>query len=245
LRSERQTDNDGVVPVMLHKFSIGMVAAKSALLSLPFAQYSGKKAVMPTDVFNPDEPWDMDRVVDYSTKYLQKFYVCPFIRGKAKVGGWFELGETLKIGGATKALRNYRSVGLGDSYSTWIWPRPAGYQFEGFAPGRHQYGPEHGKNKYANVQWHAGGDPTAPGGVWVDQPAGYDKVKDHPVKFAKIPRIAERTAVYCIQGEVDESSHGLIINFGSHAKAGKGGTNVVFGDAHLEWVQGSQITAGN
>jgi prepilin-type processing-associated H-X9-DG protein len=55
-----------------------------------------------------------------------------------------------------------------------------------------------------------------------------------------------RTAIYCAHGEIDESlPHNRIISYGSHKKGNKGGTNVTFGDGHVEWVQGSQIGAGN
>jgi prepilin-type N-terminal cleavage/methylation domain-containing protein len=240
-----QNDNDGFSPVMLHKFSVSLVAAKAALLSLPFQRYSGKEAHMDPYTLNPDDPWGLAQVKEYSQNFLQKFYVCPFVRGSKTAGEWFQPAETnLKIGNVQTTLQNYKSTGLGDSFNTWIWPRDKGYVFTAWQSTPHPYGRDHGQMKYGNLQWHSGGNPTVTG-IYPDTPAGYDKIKNNPVKFSKIPRLSERMAAYCCQGEVDESSHGYIINFGSHAKADKGGTDVIFGDCRVEWVQGSQITAGN
>jgi hypothetical protein len=246
--SSYQNDNDGCVPVMLHKFSITQVAAKAALMSLPFRHYSGKPVVLPpvpgSDWLNPDKAWDMGQVMDYYQNYLQKFYVCPFVRGSSEAS-WWRNSEVVKIGGICP-LTNYKSDGLNDSYSTWIWPRGKGYMFEDAcvrAP-NHPYGPEYGKNKYGNLQWHAGGNPQLTG-IYPDTPAGYDKIKNRPVKFSNLHGLSELTAAYCAQGELDESSHGRVLNYGSHKRGGKGGTNVIFGDMHVEWIAGAQITAGN
>jgi prepilin-type N-terminal cleavage/methylation domain-containing protein/prepilin-type processing-associated H-X9-DG protein len=239
-----QTNNDGYVPVMLHKFSITSlgIPAKASLLSLPLQPYSGKPATLPVRL-DPYKQWIMPFVAEYSRDYLQKFYVCPFVRGSSDAS-WFTDSGLVTIGvkstGEVVQLQNYKSTGLGDSYGTWIWPRAKGYEFIA----NHPYGPEHGKNKYGNVQWHKGGDYTKTG-CKADELVCYDTIKDRPVKFSDIRGIAELTAIYCSQGEIDESSHNRVINYRSHMKGNRGGTNVVFGDGHVEWVQGSQIVAGN
>ena len=237
-----QRDNDGYVPVMLHKFSISRVAARASLLFLPFRHYSGQLTTLP-EFLNPDEPWDYEQVLYYFQNYLPKFFVCPFVRGSSEASWWRDSGLVrigVKSTGEVVERQNYKSVGLNDSYSTWMWPRPKGFDFW---PGEHPYGPEYGKNKYGNLQWHAGGDPTWTG-IWPDTPDGYNKIKDKPVRFSDISGISERTAVYCAQGEIDESiPNNRIINYRSHMKGNRGGTNVIFGDMHTEWVQGSQITA--
>lgn len=159
---------------------------------------------------------------------------------------------------------DYRSSGLIDSYSTWLWPRRKGFELDFWNGKQHPDGPEHGRTKYANLVWHAGGDPVITG-IPADQgtPAGWGKIKDRPIKFSDMTAlrdgisepISDRMVAYCWQGQVDESQHlatsgpasGLprIVNFGSHAKGGKGGTNVIFADLHVEYLPGSQITAGN
>ena len=244
-----QTNHDGYVPVMLHKFSINRVAARASLLSIPFQPYSGKPATLPPypsspTYMNPDLLWSASEVLEYYQNYLQAFYVCPFVRGSSEATWWRDSGLVrigVKSTGEVVELQNYKSTGIGDSYSTWIWPRKKGYVFIT----NHPYGPDHGHNLYGNVQWHCGGDPTATG-IWPDTPDGYLKVKDRPVKFSNIRGIAELTAIFCAQGEIDETApNGRVVNYRSHMKGNRGGTNVVFGDGHVAWVQGSQITLGN
>jgi prepilin-type N-terminal cleavage/methylation domain-containing protein/prepilin-type processing-associated H-X9-DG protein len=240
-----QAANDGYAPVMLHKFSITSlgIPAKASLLSLPLQPYSGKPATLPVRL-DPYKQWIMPFVAEYSRDYLQKFYVCPFVRGSSDAS-WFTDSGLVTIGvkstGEVVQLQNYKSTGIGDSYSTWIWPRAKGYVFIT----NHPYGPDHGHNLYGNVQWHCGGDPVATG-IWPDTTNGYLKVKDRPVKFSNIRGIAELTAIFCAQGEIDETCpNGRVVNYRSHMKSNRGGTNVVFGDGHVGWVQGSQITLGN
>jgi prepilin-type N-terminal cleavage/methylation domain-containing protein/prepilin-type processing-associated H-X9-DG protein len=239
-----QSDNDEYVPVMRNKFT--QVNAKSAFLSIPFRNYSGKAVKLPEDL-DPDRPWVAAQQLWYAREFLPDFYVCPFTRGKKQAELWHD-AEKVKIG--TEERWNYKSAGRGDSYSTWIWPRPKNYDFW---PGDHPWGPPNGFNKYENIVWHSAGSPDGFSGepfvCQADSPYGTPCqiwIESHPRKFSNAPRISMRTAIYCAHGEIDESlPHNRIISYGSHKKGNKGGTNVTFGDGHVEWVQGSQIGAGN
>lgn len=58
--------------------------------------------------------------------------------------------------------------------------------------------------------------------------------------------MANATIVYCEQGQNDSHStgsnaHNGIYNYGSHKKGSSGGTNVLMGDTHVEWVEGTQV----
>jgi len=241
-----QADNDGYVPVMRNRFT--PINAKSALLSLAFRKYSPELAKLPTWL-PPGEPWDTDQQLDYAQNWLPKFYVCPFARGSSQADLLHDAGTVVICPGQQR--KNYVFTGRRDSYSTWLWPRPKNYDFW---PGEHCYGPDHGKNKYENVVWHKAGSPD---GICPDEPfvcladSRYGSpcqiwMENNPRRFSNVPRISVRTALYCAHGEIDESlPNNRIYNYGSHKRSNRGGTNVLFGDTHVEWVQGSQITAGN
>lgn len=251
-------DNDQFLPVLLHHRCLGpgwpCVPARAALLSLPLHEYSATKITLP-DILDPETSWDDTQKNNYYRNYMPKFYVCPFVRGSTEAGDLQSAGKVI-IGG--KELDNQVSSGLTDSYTTWLWPRYKGWPLESWKasatttsfPG----GPPDGLTKFANFVWHSGGDPLLPGNAKADAcPDGWDAVKTHPVKLSdntvirdRIPDpIGERSIVYCLQGQVDNSVDGDVINYGSHSKAGKGGTNLLMGDLHTDWVQGTQIVAGN
>jgi len=242
-----QADNDGYVPVMRNRW-VTHISAKSSLLSLAFRKYSPELAKMPTWL-PPDEPWDRNQQLDYAQNWLPKFYICPFARGSSQADLLHDAG-TVMIG--TVVRKNYVSVGRMDSYSTWLWPRNKNYDF--WPGGEHPWGPPNGYNKYENVVWHKAGspDPISPDEPFVclaDSRYGSPCqiwMENNPRRFSNTPRISERTALYCAHGEIDESlPNNRIYNYGSHKRSNRGGTNVLFGDIHVEWVQGSQINTGN
>jgi len=238
-----QSDNDGYVPVMRNKWAT-YISAKTSLLSIPFRNYSGTKGSLPS-FLDPDIPWDEEMRLEFAQNYLPDFYVCPFVRGKSQAELWHPAGTVVIGPGLTRT--NYVSTGRGDSYSTWIWEQPRSSLKKGaYWITNHPYGPDHGKSKYDNVVWHTGGDADITG-CWPNQANNtcrhgkFDQV--HVARFSNVPRLSERTAIYCAHGEIDMSYNSQINNFGSHKKGNRGGTNVVFGDGRVGWVQGSQITA--
>jgi prepilin-type processing-associated H-X9-DG protein len=234
-----QADNDGYVPVMRNRWVI-YISAETSLLSLAFRNYSPELAKLPPWL-PPDNRWDSNQILEYAENWLPDFYICPFARNKSEAALWQTAGTVEVCPGVTRT--NLKCTGRMDSYSTWIWPRDAGRVF---TPD-HCYGPDHGKYKYSNLVWHTGGKPMETG-CRADQEycqhGKFDQV--HVARFSSLPRMSERTALYCAHGEIDDSDpFNQVYNYGSHKRGNKGGTNVLFGDCHVEWVQGSQIGAGN
>jgi prepilin-type N-terminal cleavage/methylation domain-containing protein len=261
IMSVYQSSNDGYVPVMRNKWAT-FISAQSSLLSLPFRKYIGDTKVLPP-FLNPALPWNpVAQVLPYTEMYLPKFFICPFARDKKQAADWVPAGQIFIGGDRTISRTNYISSGKGDSYSTWTWNQPRSSWKKGsyFIPG-HPYGPDHGKSKYDNVVWHDCGDsdltdcwpnnsadnPDGSGTKGMCKKHGFIE-KVHVARFSTLSRLSERTAVYCAHGEIDmlqatQGDYGTGVNmYGSHAKSGKGGTIVIFGDSHVEWVQGSQIT---
>jgi prepilin-type processing-associated H-X9-DG protein len=238
-----QSDNDGYVPVMREKWAT-FISAQSSLLSLPFRHYSGA-APLPTFFPPTSEPWSADEVLEYSQNYLPKFFVCPFARSNSQAANWISSGTVFIAGDSAIPKTNFVSSGRGDSYVTWLWNQPRGSFKKGsyFIP-NHPYGPDHGKSKYDNVVWHTCGESPF-SGCWANMTNCSHGVieKLHRVRFSTLPRMSERTALYCAHGEIDMLQVDGVNCYGSHARNGKGGTNTLFGDGHVEWVQGSQITS--
>jgi len=248
-----QSSNDGYVPFMRNPWGYNR-SAGSALLSLPFRKYSGDLVNLPDNFPSPDLPWEALNVRDYLENFIPKFYICPFARGKKEAGTWRASGQVL-IGG-TIPKTNYKNVGKGDSYATWLWEQPR----TSFRKGthfidNHPYGADHGVPKYDNAVWHSAGDygvtgcrgdnltPNPDGSGTVGMCSHGLMAKVHVARFSNMKRMSERTATYCSHGEFDMLQVDGVGSYGSHAKSGKGGTNSIFGDGHVEWVQGSQITS--
>jgi prepilin-type processing-associated H-X9-DG protein len=237
-----QSDNDGYVPVMRNKWAT-YISAQSSLLSLPFRHYSGAAELPP--FLNPALPWHPQaQVLPYTEMYLPKFFICPFVRSNSQAELWRPSGTVFIGGDPAIPKTNYVSSGRGDSYTTWIWNQPRASFYKGtyFIP-NHPYGPDHGKSKYDNVVWHTCGDSDLTN-CWPNQKnCSHGEIeKVHRARFSTLPRMSERTALYCAHGEIDMLMVNGVNMYGSHARSGKGGTNTLFGDGHVEWVQGSQIT---
>jgi len=63
-------------------------------------------------------------------------------------------------------------------------------------------------------------------------------------RSVQAPGLSELTAVFCAQGEHMVHQHDSKVgrvNVGGHRLTNVGGTNSIFADAHVEWVEGTRI----
>jgi len=250
-----QADNNGSVAFLLTKFTSGMswnVPAKYTYLSLALSDYAGASNGL-SDKLDTRRPWPLDKGLyrQYSESFLPKFFVCPFVRSKQ-----YEkqtLG-TVTIGSTTFGAYNYK--GYGESYGPWLWAVKRG-------PGahvisqtdnildvpNHPYGDDHGYPKHGVLNWHNmysnpnfNGHPALNWQEYYDKKTRWDSASARRVGASSL---ANATGLMCEMGEYTSggaaSGTWYITNYKSHFRKGRGGTNVLFGDMHVGWVQGSDI----
>ncbi|MCE5187180.1 MAG: type II secretion system GspH family protein [Planctomycetaceae bacterium] len=250
-----QAENKEAVPVMLNRFdATATVPARARLLSLAFAAYSPETADLAgveDGKFDPNRSWgwntDRRTLGEYFSRYLPDFYVCPFVRGRDTQVEFEDAGTITLTGPAgTQTYRSLDRKMAGESYSVWRWERRRGSTGDPttILTANHPYGFPHGAPKYGALSWNNYGDLMTTDWATLDRT---------PVKWTgrQLRRIgagalANATIVYCEQGQNDSHStgsnaHNGIYNYGSHKKGSSGGTNVLMGDTHVEWVEGTQV----
>jgi prepilin-type N-terminal cleavage/methylation domain-containing protein len=255
-----QADNEGTVPVMFNRWTVGgQGCAKDRLLSVALAAYSPETQNLAklTDQFGstpfaPENDWggSQDTVYkpEYFKKYLPKFYVCPFVRGKAVAD--YVRAPDIKYSASGRAYPMKVRKGAGECYSVFQWERRAGEASPSDhgtgTTSNHVLGYPHGTPKFGTLPWNA----------WADNPsANYNTLKNIPVRWgiSQLRRVgasslADATILYCEQGEFDsyctkngQNPDNAVYNFGSHKKATAGGSTAIMGDTHVEWVPGTRI----
>lgn len=252
-----QAENDGAVPVMLNRFTIqgdtanGPYPARSRLLSVALiagTKDGSKLAKQDVGEFNPDLDWgsssDRRTKSDYFKMYLPKFYVCPFVRDRDAASQQdYVQGPDISLNG--HACRSFIRTTSGESYSVWRWElvkdvRPHNY-------GNDLYtilGPPYGTPRYGALCWN--NYPDLNTSKWSVLDGSPVKWGSRQLRQIGVGSVAEATIVYCEQGQTDSHTGGPnpengIYNYGSHKKKGIGGTNVVFADGHVGWVEGTRV----
>ena len=249
-----QTDNGGAVPVVLNRYvpanAMGPIPAKARLLSLALADYAGTKSNLQGTPYNPDDDWgnnqDYRNLNGYFSKYLPKFYECPYVRGKSVEAKMIDKGYKT-LNGATVPFHMWDHPTGGESYSTWI--REVVKNDTSLNTGwSRRSDATQGTPKFASLPWNSAKDLNASEINWT-------LLKDYPVKWSRTQlartnagSLSEAAVVYCEQGQYDcyadpkwgNPANG-VYNYGSHKKASVGGTNVVMGDTHVEWVDGTRV----
>jgi prepilin-type N-terminal cleavage/methylation domain-containing protein len=251
LVSTYQSDNDGKVPVILNRFTpisaTPPYPAKSRLLSVALYRYSDETKNLYRangGMFSPDKDWgnSQDTVIKpkYFKQYLPKIYVCPFLSGRnAQPGKDFIAGLPVTLNGT--AFRTMIRTAAGESYVTWRWECIRDFPYTQ----NHPLGLPNGTPKFGALSWNAAPllDNTGDYGLLASAPVIWTKAN---LMRVKANSMSEASILYCEQGETDNYAGGPnpdngIYNYGSHKKSGKGGTNALMADMHVEWVEGTRI----
>lgn len=232
-----QTDYNDKVPILLNRHTTGYNAwAKYSFLSIAmrdYVEYRSEFGTGATKGLSLNGFWNPEAGDTYTLACVPDFFVCPFVRGKKSSSAFVDVADvTLTGNGVSKTYDLWEKRGYTESYDTWLWLNAGSGAF-----GNHPYGTGHGKAKYKTLNWYNTqwmmdkGYP--PAGKWME----YLKNISFSDNYA---RIADKTSLYCSQGEWLVGDDRLF-NYQSHARGGFGGSNALFGDTHIEWVQGSQI----
>ncbi len=208
-----------------------------AYLSLGLRDYADLKGLNNTYLTQPYGPiGNPDLYQAFCDSVLPKFFACPFNRNK-KVAPVQDMGQ-VTIGGYTAP--GFKIVGRGESYATWRW---GAYRDGIFPIGMTGISYAFKTPKFGSVPWVK----------WEVAGCSYQTAKNNQTKWdsSQFRRFGisgpfDMAIVYCEQGEnnnwVGRSGPDWgFYNPGSHEKKGLGGTNVLFGDGHVEWVEGLRV----
>lgn len=235
-----QGEERGSVPIMFNWHSgpaYGPPAA-TCYLSLALRKYektlSGISGFVAKsgEKFDPTQSWKIQTRDEYELRFLPEHYICPFERSK-------EPWDLRQVGAGPSPLTQWKWSGLMESYQTWLWEdivrgekvhsEPYGWR-----------GSLDGLPKYSVLTWNQvtllGRSPTDT----AIQRTLNRRWTDADARRVKSGSLSAVTVVYCAIGEHMEMGSRRI-DVGSHRSSAGGGTNAIFGDTHVEWVQGTRI----
>ncbi len=242
-----QADFRGRVPIMYNYYAYGHgqhdVPARSCWLSVALRNYSvtGRGRFASGGQFDAEKVWypETGLLQEYEDKYLESFWVCPFQRGK---------GDGRVFVSEDNFFKYYEWRGRHEHYQTWLWEDLfAGKRGGNAWPGAGRSSTL-GYVKYSALAWNKVTEQmkTNTNAVNTSQcrnelHRSWDSREARRVGAASLSDV---TTIFCAQGE-----HNLLsnerkyprANVGSHAPNRDGGTNVVFADSHVDWVEGKRV----
>jgi prepilin-type N-terminal cleavage/methylation domain-containing protein/prepilin-type processing-associated H-X9-DG protein len=255
--STYQAANDGAVPTMLNRFTKsgdpdGPYPARSRLLSVALIAGSREGAALAAKdngEFDPDKDWgsstDRKTKPNYFKKYLPKFYICPFVReADAAAQSDYVEGSPVVIKGQT--VRTLVRKSKGESFAVWRWELKKGVRPHNYSNDLYTImGDPYGTPKYGALAWNNYAD-NGNTKKWSILDNSAVKWSGKQLKRIGAASLSDATIVYCEQGQTDSHVGGTdadngIYNYGSHKKTGKGGTDVLFADGHVGWVEGTMV----
>lgn len=249
--SAYQADSKGRVPIVYNYYANGHgqhdVPARSCWLSVALRKYyqmPGQNLFGKGGRFEAEEVWypETNLLKEYEDDYLPEFWVCPFQRGR---------GEGRVFVSEDNFFRYYEWQGRHEHYQTWLWEDIIAGERGGYAwPGGGRRGSSSNKGiaKYSVLSWNRVTQQMQVNSNAVNSDeCRYELHRDWTPKEAQklnAASLADITVVFCAQGE-----HNLLTadrkysraNVGSHAPNDTGGTNLLFADTHVGWVEGTRV----
>lgn len=241
-----QNDHNGFLPVIFNYFSYAHgqwdAPARVCWVSVALRDYHGDLAGLENienGRFDPDTPWypETGNLEYYENNILPDFFVCPFARGD---------GDGRKVvDNSDRFFRLHEWEGRHEHYQTFMWEitreQPPSGRFWPGGPGDDF----RGFPKYSTATWSTAqltGSGLQPNNPLVQNKHKFWRASD--ASRLKSAALSDLTAIFCAQGE-----HNLLalgpkwdrVNVGSHSRGQRGGTNVLFADFHVEWVEGTRI----
>ncbi|MHC4671998.1 MAG: prepilin-type N-terminal cleavage/methylation domain-containing protein [Planctomycetota bacterium] len=214
----------------------------------------------PNIIWDPQvkKPWeDYPKRYEYEMKFAPDHHVCPFVRDK----GTFDRVELPRKG----HYYIYMNKGRFESYRTWLWE---GDTVKGLIPvsslgeEKHPNDPIDGRPKYSTLSFNYATAPAIfnkterlkhipPGAQNIQDKSlvvnginlltyKHRKWKSNDAHRLRSGSFSELTTIFCSKGKHMRLRY-EIYNPQSHRASMGPGTNVVFADAHAEWVKGTQV----
>jgi prepilin-type N-terminal cleavage/methylation domain-containing protein/prepilin-type processing-associated H-X9-DG protein len=244
-----QVDNSGAVPVIVNRWYNSELAGRPdmALLSLALYNYTSRSK-LPFDPTRYVAPGQLEN--QFFGTLMPKFFACPTVRGGNKGASIKEVGR-VTIG--NKSFISYERRGTGDCMEIGAWhtlkynpnTNPPMSSFSTFYPG-YPKGLD-GYSQYAYLPWNTINIDTPKIADWQNKVA---EVRARPMKWSskyfsilRISSLSEAVVVACSGGQYDmERPVGPgVVNYKRHMRNSRGGTNSIFADGHVGWVDGARI----
>lgn len=260
-----QNDWNGAVPIVFNYYASGAkkAPARACWLSVAMRDYfpdlvgleniESKATGLP---FDPEENWNAAMRTEYEREIIPDFFVCPFARGDSE--------EPQNVISTDRFFQYSEWRGRREFYQTFMWESI----IRGFYPGNRPWPGEasgsfdtKGKPKYSTISWNY--IEKKPGLNQSGQKLPEEATSQLYRKWGNGDLIrmrgnekvragasfAELTAAFCAMGE-----HNVNVgdrpgvggkwgrtNVDSHKVGKVGGTNVLMGDMHIEWVEGTRV----
>jgi len=263
-----QAEFAGYVPVIFNAYSGPPynMPARTSLLSIALRKYDkgtaylARKFYAPGDPYDPEAVWLNPKQKRYESEVAPEHFVCPFARGRGSFSVTPLPNQTNKYGVTYEAVEY---TGRYESYETWMWEGDTVRgQYPISALGEEKYAPSDpqipdGRPKYSTLSWSYAtatailGKPgrellVPPGALNIDKTENRPTLENLHRRWSNGDArrvhgsLSDVTVAYCSRG----NWLGLgkqIVNPGSHRVSGRGGTDVIFADTHVEWVPWTQV----